>query len=240
MEKTNLKKYLYDSFDLLNIKLNTEQIDKIKKYIDFLIKENKKYNLTAIKKPYEIIDLHFIDSAMGLTKYNIEGKIIDIGTGAGFPGFVFKILKPNIELTLLDSSLKKINFLKMLQIEIDLSENIELIHGRAEDYGHESKYRFKYDYVLSRAVAPLAILLEYTACFCKLKGKILLYKGPNYKDELKEAENAIEKLNLKLKDIYSINHPNIKGERYLLELSFEGKLNDKYPRRSGIPKKRPL
>lgn len=240
MGKTNLKKYLIDSFDLLNIRLNSDQVDKIKKYIDFLIKENKKYNLTAIEKPYEIIDLHFIDSAVGLTKYNINGKVIDIGTGAGFPGFVFKILKPNIELTLLDSSLKKVNFLKMLQIEIDLSKNIEIIHGRAEDYGQKSKYRFKYDYVLSRAVAPLAVLLEYTACFCKPKGKILLYKGPNYKEELKEANNAIKKLNLKLKDVYSINHPNIDRERYLLELTSGGKLDNKYPRRSGIPKKRPL
>jgi len=240
MNKNSLKDYLDRGFKQIGLELNKNQKEQILKYIDFLIQENKKYNLTSITEPKEIVKVHFLDSAGLFLKSNIGGKVIDIGTGAGFPGFVFKILKPDVKLTLLEASLKKANFLKMLQVELELYEDIEVLHARAEDLGQNKDYRFQYDYVTSRAVAPLNILLEYTAPFCKNEGKILLYKGPSYQDELKEAHKAIQKLNLKYMNSYKLDIPFLDGTRYILEFVRKNELSDKYPRRAGIPKKRPL
>lgn len=240
MMNSNIQRYIKESFESLNINLDNNKIDKINKYINFLIKENKKHNLTAIKEPKEIVKVHFLDSAVVLNSEEIIGKIVDIGTGAGFPGFVFKILNEDIKLTLVESSLKKVNFLKMLQVELDIFSDIEVIHSRAEDLGKDIKYRGQFDIVTSRAVAPLNILLEYTAPFCKNNGKIILYKGPAYKKELEDADNAIQKLNLKLINTYSLDIPMLDGDRYILKFKRVDNLDNKFPRRPGIPKKRPL
>lgn len=236
----DIKKYIKEAFNKLNIKLNDEKLKKIDKYISFLIQENKKHNLTAIKNIKKIVQIHFLDSAAILNSEKIKGRVIDVGTGAGFPGFVFKILIDDINLTLLESNLKKVNFLKMLQIKLDMFSDIEVIHSRAEELGHYIQYRKKYDVVTSRAVAPLNILLEYTAPFCEDDGKIILYKGPAYKKELEDALDAIEKLNLKLIADYKLKIPNLTGKRYLLKFIRVGNLDNKFPRRPGIPKKRPL
>jgi len=235
-----LSKIIKNEFKSIDINLSKDQITMINKYIDFLIKENQKYNLTSITEPKEVIKLHFLDSASIFLLKDINGKVIDIGTGAGFPGFVFKIINNDIDLTLLEASLKKANFLKMLQVELDLYKKIEVIHDRAEDLGQNKLYRSKYDIVTSRAVAPLNILLEYTVPFCKPEGSILLFKGPSYKNELDEAQNAIESLNTKLIDVYDINIPGLDQQRYILEFKVSSILDKKYPRRAGIPKKRPL
>jgi 16S rRNA (guanine527-N7)-methyltransferase len=128
----------------------------------------------------------------------------------------------------------------MLQVELDLYDKIEVIHGRAEDLGQDKAYRNKYDVVTSRAVAPLNILLEYTVPFSNPDGSIILYKGPSYKDELNEAENALKTLKTKLINIYDIDIPNLEQERFILEFNVRGNLDEKYPRRAGIPKKRTL
>ncbi|HKL12388.1 MAG TPA: 16S rRNA (guanine(527)-N(7))-methyltransferase RsmG [Halanaerobiales bacterium] len=240
MNNKNIQKYIKDSFSKLGLSLSGNQIKMFNKYINFLIKENKKYNLTSITKPEEIVKLHFLDSAAIFSKKDIKGKVIDIGTGAGFPGFVIKILRPEIELTLLESSLKKVNFLKLLQIELDMYQDIEVLHERAEDLAQNNNYRFTYDIVTSRAVAPLNILLEYTAPFCNMNGVILLYKGPSFKEELDTAQNSLNKLNLKFKKAWELEIPLLKGSRYILEFTRKGEILDKYPRRPGIPKKRPL
>ncbi len=240
MNKRSLKELIDDGFNKLDISLTEKQIDRMVNYTQFLIKENKKYNLTSITEPEDIVKRHFLDSAGLFTKTKVKGKIIDIGTGAGFPGFVFKILNEDIELTLLESSLKKVNFLKMLQVELNLYKNIEVLHERAEDLGQMQGYRASYDIVTSRAVASLNILLEYTAPFCKEQGKILLYKGPSYQEEIKKAQSALQKLNLSIKQVHELNIPFLKGDRYIIEIVRKGKLLDKYPRRAGIPKKRPL
>ena len=240
MKNNNLKKYIKSGFEKLNINLNQKQLDQFNKYVDFLIKENKKYNLTSITDPKEVVKVHFLDSAGIFKKEKIKGKVIDIGTGAGFPGFVFKILNPEIKLTLLESSLKKVKFLKMLQIELKILEGVEVLHDRAEDLGQSNDYRKQYNIVTSRAVAPLNILLEYTVPFCSDKGQLLLYKGPSYEKELKEAKNSVEELNLKLDSSYKLDIPLLTGERYILKFIRVGPLKDRYPRRPGIPKKRPL
>lgn len=235
-----LSKIIKEEFNSMDINLSKHQITMINKYIDFLIKENQKYNLTSITEPKEVIKLHFLDSASVFQLKDINGKVIDIGTGAGFPGFVFKILNPEIKLTLLESSLKKVKFLKMLQIELKILEGVEVLHDRAEDLGQSNDYRKQYNIVTSRAVAPLNILLEYTVPFCSDKGQLLLYKGPSYEKELKEAKNSVEELNLKLDSSYKLDIPLLTGERYILKFIRVGPLKDRYPRRPGIPKKRPL
>jgi 16S rRNA (guanine527-N7)-methyltransferase len=240
MNKNSLKELIDDGFNKMGLSLSEIQIKRMVNYTQFLIKENKKYNLTSITEPEEILKKHFLDSAGLLTKTKVDGKVIDIGTGAGFPGFVFKILNEDIELTLLESSLKKVNFLKMLQVELDLYKNMEVLHERAEDLGQMQGYRTSFDIVTSRAVASLNVLVEYTAPFCKENGKILLYKGPSYQEELEEAQSALQKLNLSIKQVHELAIPFLQGDRYIIEIVREGKLLDKYPRRAGIPKKRPL
>lgn len=240
MNPKELKQFINDGFSKLNINLRQKQIENFYNYLKFLIAENKKYNLTSIIDPKKIITLHFFDSAGLFLNNDIKGKVIDIGTGAGFPGFVLKIVRPNIAITLVESNLKKVNFLKMLQIELDLYDNIKVIHKRAESLGHDKDYRERYDFVCSRAVAPLNVLLEYTAPLCKKAGLILLYKGPAYKKELNGAQKAINLLNLRLKNIYKIDIPFLEKEREILTFERQGLLADRYPRRPGIPKKRPL
>ncbi len=240
MNPKELKRFIYDGFSELNINLQQKQIERFYDYLKFLMAENKKYNLTSITDPKKISTLHFFDSAGLFLNNDIKGKVIDIGTGAGFPGFVLKIVRPDIAITLVESSLKKVKFLKMLQIELDLYDNIEVIHNRAESLGHDKNYRGRYDFVCSRAVAPLNILLEYTAPFCKKTGLILLYKGPAYKKELNGAQKAINLLNLRLKNIYKLDIPFLEKERELLAFERKDLLEDKYPRRPGIPKKTPL
>jgi len=240
MKNKELNTLIKKGFKKLKIDLSKEQLFQLNKYIEFLISENKKYNLTSITEPKEIVKLHFLDSAGIFLKADIKGKVIDIGTGAGFPGFIFKIINPDLDLTLVEANLKKVNFLKLLQIELNLYENIEVFHKRAEDLAHDKNYRHKYDFVTSRAVAPLNILLEYTVPFCKDEGKILLYKGPSYKEELDNSKKALDILNVKLINIYELDIPFLKGDRFVLEFKSTDIIGHKYPRKAGIPKKRPL
>jgi 16S rRNA (guanine527-N7)-methyltransferase len=240
MKNKELNTLIKKGFKRLKIDLSKNQLSQLNKYIEFLISENKKYNLTSITDPKEIVKLHFLDSAGILLKEDIKGKVIDIGTGAGFPGFIFKIINPDLDLTLVEANLKKVNFLKLLQIELNLYENIEVFHKRAEDLAHDENYRHKYDFVTSRAVAPLNILLEYTVPFCKDEGKIILFKGPSYKEELDNSKKAMDILNAKLINIYELNIPFLKGDRFVLEFKSTDITGHKYPRKAGIPKKRPL
>ncbi len=240
MKNNEVKKYIKKGFEKINISLSKEQLIQLNTYMKFLISENKKYNLTSITEPKEIVKLHLLDSAGIFIKEDIEGKVIDIGTGAGFPGFIFKIINPDIGLTLVESNLKKINFLKLLQIELDLYENIAAFHERAEYLAHDDNFRYEYDVVTARAVAPLNILLEYTVPFCKKEGKILLFKGPSYPKELNNSKNAMDILNVKLKYIHELDIPFLEGSRFVLEFSRTDIIGKKYPRKAGIPKKRPL
>lgn len=240
MKDKELDEFIKTGFKRLNINLSNKQLSQLNKYIEFLIDENKKYNLTSITEPKEIVKLHFLDSAGIFLKKNIKGKVIDIGTGAGFPGFIFKILNPELDLTLVESNLKKVNFLKLLQIELDLYKKIAVFHKRAEDLAHDDNYRHQYDFVTSRAVAPLNILLEYTVPFCNKEGKILLYKGPSYQKELDNSNKAMDILNVKLINIYELDIPFLEGGRFVLEFNRTDITGHKYPRKAGIPKKRPL
>ncbi len=209
-------------------------------YMEFL--QNSPHNVTAIKTPFEIVVKHFIDSLFILKFYknlNRKTKIIDIGTGAGFPGIPIKILFPEIELYLVESVKKKADFLKYLIDNLNIS-GIIILRERAETLGHEKNLREEFDLVVSRAVAPLPVLLELCAPFSKISGRFVAYKGEDVREELREAEKALELLNLIIEDIYFYQLPKIDHKRSLIFFKKTGKTPDKYPRRPGIPQKRPL
>lgn len=222
-----------------NLELDEKKIIKFYKYMNLLKEWNEKINLTAITEPKEVIIKHFID-CLTISK-NIENgaKIIDVGTGAGFPGIPLKIYNETLNLTLLDSLNKRTIFLKEV-IECLELKNVEIIHGRAEDFAQEKSYRECYDYAVSRAVAPLNILLEYLVPYIKIKGKVIAMKGSNAVDEIKDSANALKLLESKVITEEKILLPENSGERYIIIVEKMNKTNKIYPRKAGIPKKNPL
>ena len=240
-----------------NIDLNDEQQRLLNDYLELLLSYNKKINLTAIIERDEIWKDHFLDSALLLpcldsldggfldssSSISIDKSrgnkfhLLDVGTGAGFPGMVLAILKPEWEVVLLDSLNKRVDFLNLVTDELGLN-NVTAIHGRAEDLAREVEYREGFDLVVSRAVAELRLLLELCVPFVKPDGRFFSYKGPKHEEELTESSNALSELNCKFVQKF---HFDILGkERYLLEFSRGGELSERYPRRAGIPAKRPL
>ncbi len=200
------------------------------------------HNVTAIKDPFEIVVKHFIDSLF-LAKFypNLKKgiKIIDIGTGGGFPGIPLKIIFPNLELFLVESVKKKTDFLKLLIDNLNIS-GIIILRERAEILGQKKDLRERFDIVVSRAVAPLPVLLEITSPFAKVGGTLIAYKGEDVREELRGAKRALETFNLIIDDIYFYRLPIIDHKRSLVFFEKTKKLSDRYPRRPGIPQKRPL
>lgn len=222
----------------INVKITDSQIEKFYIYMYRILEWNKKINLTAIEDEDEIILKHFIDS-LTIQKYIKDCKnMIDIGTGAGFPGIPIAIVNDQINITLLDSLNKRINFLNDVIQELKL-DNVVAIHGRAEDIAKLETYREKYDVVTSRAVAQLNILLEYMLPFNKLNGKTISMKGSNI-EEIKDATNALNELGGKIEKIENIVLPNTNIQRNIIIVEKIKETSKKYPRKAGIPKKEPL
>jgi len=242
MEFEEFKEKIVKALDKLKIDYDNKKIEKLWIYMDFLIKENKKYNLTNITDESEIITKHFLDSLAPLSQLrrDIFNKVLDLGTGAGFPGMVWKIFMPEKSFLLVDSTLKKVKFLKLLSAELEIYENLEIKHARAEKLGKDQKYREKYDLVLSRAVAPLNILAEYTVPFASNDSLLIYYKGPDYKKEVENSKKAFNLLKAEYQDELELNVPGLKAERYIVIYKKINNTPKKYPRRNGIPKKRPL
>ena len=242
MKYNEFNEYITKGLEQMEISYTPQKIKKLWDYMKFLLKENQKYNLTNITEEKEIIKKHFLDSLAPLTEVDMSyfEKIIDIGTGPGFPGMVWKIFFPEKEFVLIDSTLKKVNFLKKLSVELKIYDELKIMHGRAEDFGHQDKYREKFDLVLSRAVAPLNILSEYTLPFASEGSFLFYYKGPNYKKEIKNSEKAFKRLGGKLEESLKLNIPTLEADRYLIVYKKVKNTPDKYPRKAGIPKKRPL
>lgn len=232
---------LRDGIEELDISYSSEQLEQLWEYYLFFIEENKKYNLSSITEPETVIKKHFLDSLVILRQLNFENKKrwLDIGTGAGFPGMVLKLFLPGDSFYLLDASSKKVNFLNQLIYRLDL-KGIDATHGRAEDLAQLEEWRESFDYVCSRAVASLDVLLEYVVPFLKIDGLAYLYKGPDYKEEIKKAQNALDILGAEIKEIINLDVPGLEAERYLLLIKKTAPTKKKYPRRAGIPKKRPL
>ena len=222
-----------------NIDLNDNQIKQFYTYMKMLLEWNDKINLTAITEVNEIIVKHFIDSMLASKYINPGSKIIDVGTGAGFPGIPLKILDDSYKITLLDSLNKRTIFLQEVVEKLGLT-NVEIIHGRAEDYAQDSKYREMYDCAISRAVAPLNILLEYLVPYTCVNGEVIAMKGSNAEEEIATAKNAMNKLGVSIREKAQINLPNNSGERYIITFDKKQKTNKIYPRKAGTPKKSPL
>lgn len=221
--------------------VSTNILKKFKIYTDLLLDWNKKMNLTGIKEEEDIILKHYIDSLSCLKKNYINNncKVIDVGTGAGFPGLPIKIVNNNINLTLIDSLRKRIDFLNEVVKRLELN-NVEIIHIRAEDLGKDLKYRESYDVAVSRAVASLPILIEYNLPFIKPKGYLIAMKGPNVDDEIKQSQNALKELKGKIYDIYNTNLLDLDINHKNIIIKKTEKSPSKYPRKAGKPTKKPL
>ena len=219
--------------------LNVSQKNKFNKYLKLLQEWNNKINLTAITEKEEIELKHFYDS-LTISKYIKSGSsLIDVGTGAGFPGIPLKIKDESIKLTLLDSLNKRLIFLEEVEKELGL-KNVQNIHGRAEDYGKDKKYREKYDYATSRAVARLSVLVEYLLPFVKVGGFCICMKGPNIEEEIKEAEKAIRVLGGEIEKIDNFKLENDENERNIIIIKKIKNTPKQYPRKAGIPTKEPI
>lgn len=232
---------LIDGAKTLGIDLNETEVNEFTLYKELLKEWNEKINITSITDDVEIDIKHFIDSITPLRtnifKDNI--KLIDIGTGGGFPGIPLKIIKKDIEVLLLDSTNKRISFLEEVINRLGLKD-ITALHGRAEELGRNKDYRGKYDIAISRAVASLDTLCEYCLPFVKVGGYFISMKGSDVDAELKEAENSIKVLGGKLKDVNIMNLPNSDINHSLIIIEKIKETPTKYPRGGGKPRKKPL
>lgn len=232
---------LRDSLDELKIEYNGDQIEMFKTYYDLLIDRNSNINLTAITERDEVIIKHFVDSILICKEidFNKEVSIIDIGTGAGFPGIPIKILNPKCRIVLLDSLKKRVRFLEEVIGVLGL-KNIQCLHGRAEDVARETKYRGCFDYSVSRAVANLSTLSEYSIPFLKPGGKFISYKSDKAEDEINSSKKAIKILGSKIISVKDIELPHSDIIRKFVIIENIEPVDGKYPRKAGIPLKTPL
>lgn len=239
MNKEEFVKEIILKLKEINININEKIADKFYKYTNMLLEWNEKINLTAITEISDIILKHYIDS-LTINKYIKEqNTIIDIGTGAGFPGIPLKIVNPNNKFILVDSLNKRINFLKKVEKELNL-QDIEMIHSRVEDLAKIKEYREKIDLAVSRAVANLSTLLEYMLPFVKENGLCICMKGPNITQEVEDSKKAIEILEGKIEKIERINLPGSEIERNIILIRKINKTPNKYPRKAGMPAKQPI
>lgn len=220
-------------------KLSDKQENQFEKYMKLLVEWNEKVNLTAITEHDDIILKHFVDS-LTIEKYiNNGASVIDVGTGAGFPGIPLKIYNESLDVTLLDSLNKRINFLNEVIKELDL-EKIKTIHLRAEDGGKDEMLREKFDVATSRAVANLSTLSEYLLPFVKVGGEAICMKGPNVEDELKDAKKAIKILGGEVEKNEKIVLPNSDIERNIIIIKKVKPTPKSFPRKAGTPSKAPI
>ena len=239
MEFIEFEEMMKSYSEQIDVEINTSEIEAFYKYMKVLLEWNKNINLTAITEEKEIIIKHFIDS-ITINKYiKNEKNVFDIGTGAGFPGIPLKIINPKTKFTLIDSLKKRINFLEEVKRVLDI-EQLELVHSRAEDLAHDNEYREKANVVISRAVSNLSTLTEYMIPFLKKDGLCICMKGNNINEEVSNSENALQTLGAKIENIDKFLLPNSKIERSLIIIRKIKNTPNIYPRKAGIPVKKPL
>ncbi len=230
------KQYIVEAFSKNNIAISEKQAEQFEVYCDFLLEYNEKVNLTAVTDEKEVIEKHFIDSVKGASLIKENALCADIGTGAGFPGVPLAIMRPDINVCLIDALNKRLVFLNELKEKIGLT-NVYTVHGRSEDLG-KGDMRHKFDYAFSRAVARMSVLLEYDLPFVKKGGYMLAWKGPQVFDEIKEGENALKILGGTVENIY--NADMVENEHYIAVIKKIKDTSPKYPRQAGMIKKKPL
>ena len=223
------------------ISLNDTQMEQYNRYFELLVEWNEKINLTAITEPKEVAIKHMIDS---ITAYDEKlfkdgTTVIDVGTGAGFPGLPLKIFCPEIKLTLMDSLNKRIKFLQTVVEELGL-EDVECVHARAEEGARNKKYRESFDIAVSRAVARLPILCEYCLPFVKKGGHFIALKGMQYHDEAEEAAKAIKVMGGSKTEIRPVKLPELDDKRAVITITKTMPTPKAYPRKAGTPTKNPI
>lgn len=225
----------------LGLDLSDQQVEQFLKFYELLVEWNKVMNLTGITDYEEVISKHFLDSLLLVKAYDMSSveSVIDIGTGAGFPGIPLKIVFPQKKFILLDSLGKRIKFLDVVVDNLGL-QKIELIHGRAEDYAKKEEYREQFDLAVSRAVANLASLSEYGIPFVKPGGAFIPYKSGNIQEELKQSEKAVSILGGKRIECKELLLPDTDITRSFVLIEKVKHTSKKYPRKAGLPTKEPL
>lgn len=238
----NFKEVLKAEAFKMNIVLDDKMLEKFEMYKNLLVEWNEKINLTSITDDYEVIMKHFVDSLEIVRYINKNENIIDIGTGAGFPGIVIAIyFDSNVNITLLDALEKRLNFLSEVIQKLGLKK-ITLLHGRAEEIGNDIIYREKFDVATSRAVSSMNILLELSIPLVKVNGRCLLLKGSKAREEINASKTALEKLNSKINDDFTYEYKvnDEVYERHIIEVKKSQITNKKFPRNYGQIKKKPL
>lgn len=231
---------LFEEAKNCGLSLNNDQLNKFQIYMDFLLEYNSHTNLTAITEPEDIMIKHFFDSIILNNFLDIKknAKVVDIGTGAGFPGVPLKIFREDIQLTLIDSLNKRVIFLNQLMSKIGL--NADIFHVRAEELSHKKEHREAYDLAVSRAVAPLNILCELSLPYVKKGGFFVALKGSNAREELEKSKKAIEVLGGKLECVKLFELPESKGLRNIIIIKKVSNISEKYPRTNAQILKFPL
>lgn len=239
MNQNEFNDKIQQYLEKMNNVLSETQKEEFYKYMNLLIEWNEKINLTAIIEPDQIILKHFIDS-ITISKHIEDGKKnIDIGTGAGFPGIPLKITRPEVQVELLDSLNKRINFLNIVIEELGL-KNIKATHARVEEFAKNKNNREKYDVVTSRAVANLNVLAEYMLPLVNIGGKCICMKGPNIEEEINGSKKAIEILGGKIEKVEEFNLPDTDIKRTIIVIRKVKNTPAKYPRKPGTPSKEPI
>lgn len=239
MEYEKFKLKLVEKLACINVELSESKIRDFFTYMEELVEWNKKINLTAIVEMSDIIDKHFVDSLTISQYINDNESIIDVGTGAGFPGIPLKIARDNLKIDLLDSLKKRVNFLNEIIDKLEL-KNITAIHSRAEDESSKKEKRENYDVAVSRAVANLPVLLEYLLPFVKLGGKCICMKGMNIEEEINNSKKALKELGGEIEEVKKLQLPNTDATRNIIIVRKIANTPKKYPRKAGIATKSPI
>lgn len=236
----NLEKFK-NGLQQLHIELSEKQMEQFLQYYEMLVEKNKVMNLTAITEFDEVVEKHFLDSVSLTQQLDLHQplKVLDLGTGAGFPGIPLKIVFPELEITLMDSLNKRVLFLQDVISSLQL-QNIEAVHGRAEEAARNKKYRESFDLCVSRAVANISTLSEYCLPFVKIGGSFISYKSSTIEDELEDGKKGIAILGGKVKDVYKFTLPDSELQRSFVIIEKEKKTPKAYPRKAGTPSKEPL
>lgn len=239
----NFRTRLLNELNQFSIELEENQLNQFYKYFEILVEWNKVMNLTAITEENEVVTKHFVDSLSLIRAVGDLGqkeyRVIDVGTGAGFPGIPLKIAFPQLKITLMDSLNKRVNFLNEVIQQLSLND-IQAIHGRAEELGRDKEHREAYDYCVSRAVANLSTLSEYCMPFVKPGGFFVSYKSGKIEEELTAAKHAIFLLGGKVADVDTFVLEGAEAERSLVKIAKVSEISRKYPRKAGMPGKEPL
>jgi len=237
--KIEAERILREGSARIGVALDDEMIRKMLKYMRLLVEWNKKINLTAMTAEKEIAVKHFLDSLAGARLIKESGSLADVGSGAGFPGMVLAVCCPGLSVTLIESIRKKAYFLERVKEELDLP-SVLVLNERAEEVGRKEQFREKFNYAAARAVSSLNVVSEYCLPLVRIGGSMLAYKGDSIEEELEKSEKAISTLGGKVNNILSIQLPFSGHARKIVEIKKVKSCPEKYPRRIGVPKKRPL